>query len=45
MKKAYSAPALRVHGTLEALTQGSSNGSMLDQAFPVGTPKGELTFS
>jgi hypothetical protein len=45
MKKAYSTPALRVHGSLEAMTQGMSSGSVLDRAFPAGTPKDELTFS
>lgn len=43
--KAYVRPTLHVQGKLESLTQGASNGSALDAAFPVGTPKGKLTFS
>jgi hypothetical protein len=45
MKKAYTTPALRVHGSLEALTQGASSGSVLDANFPTGTPTSDLTFS
>lgn len=43
--KTYVSPALRAHGKVEALTQGTSTGESLDRAFPVGTPKGQLTFS
>lgn len=45
MTKTYTRPTLRVQGNLEALTQGSSTGNMLDAAFPVGTPFSQLTFS
>lgn len=45
MSKTYTRPVLRVQGTLEAMTHGSSTGNVLDQAFPVGTPRGDLTFS
>ncbi|WP_276207444.1 hypothetical protein [Paracoccus contaminans] len=43
--KTYVSPALRVHGKVEALTQGASTGNALDRQFPVGTPKSQLTFS
>lgn len=45
MTKQYSRPTLLVQGKLEALTQGNSKGSTLDNAFPAGTPFGDLTFS
>ena len=45
MTKTYNRPVLRVQGKLEAMTHGASNGSKLDNTFPVGTPKDELTFS
>ncbi|WP_410216364.1 hypothetical protein [Paracoccus sp. (in: a-proteobacteria)] len=45
MKKIYAAPALRIYGSLEAMTQGTSTGNSLDRAFPAGTPRGDLTFS
>ncbi|WP_108503439.1 putative RiPP precursor [Paracoccus indicus] len=45
MNKAYVRPTLQVQGKLEAMTQGSSKGSRLDNAFPSGTPFGDLTFS
>ena len=45
MKAIYVAPALRVHGSLEALTKGQSTGSALDRTFPDGTLFGDLTFS
>ena len=41
----YQAPTLAVLGTFEQLTQGTSNGNFLDNTFPDGTPRGELTFS
>ncbi len=41
----YEAPSLTVHGSIEAITQGSSSGNFLDATFPTGTPFGELTFS
>ena len=44
-KKTYRAPNLKVHGSLEALTQGASTGTQLDSTFPTGTPFGQLTFS
>jgi hypothetical protein len=46
VKKAYEAPMLIVHGSLEELTQGStSKHSSTDASFGVGTPSGKLTFS
>lgn len=45
MKKVYSTPSLRVHGSLEALTQGTNGGSKLDRNFSVGTDVSDLTFS
>lgn len=45
MTKQYSRPTLLVQGKLEALTQGSSKGTALDNTFPTGTPFGDLTFS
>ncbi|PTM81931.1 hypothetical protein EYE35_08905 [Cereibacter sphaeroides] len=42
---AYEAPVLRVHGTLEAMTHGATDGWSLDASFPVDTPRGDLTFS
>ena len=45
MKKAYESPRLVVHGGVEKVTQGLSNGNFLDKTFPVNTPKPQLTFS
>lgn len=44
-KRPYGAPRLKVHGSLEALTKGTSSGNTLDATFPTGTPFGDLTFS
>lgn len=41
----YEAPAFTVLGTVAELTQGGQNGDDLDATFPVGTPRGDLTFS
>lgn len=45
MQDIYEAPALTVLGTVADLTQGTSSGNALDQAFPDNTPKSQLTFS
>ena len=45
MTKIYTRPVLRLQGQLESMTHGASDGSKLDNSFPVGTPKNELTFS
>lgn len=44
-KETYEAPMLCAHGSLEARTQGGGGQNVLDQAFPAGTPFGDLTFS
>ena len=44
-RKAYESPTLARHGSFSQLTLGSSDGDLLDQEFPVGTPRGDLTFS
>lgn len=43
--KQYEAPQVTVIGTVADLTQGMRHGSALDADYPVGTPKGDLTFS
>ncbi len=45
MKLPYETPALTLYGSFEAMTQGSTNGNFTDAAFPIHTPKSELTFS
>lgn len=44
-KKSYNKPELKVHGNVEILTQGTSEGDFTDAVFPTDTPKGDLTFS
>lgn len=44
-KKSYNKPELKVHGNVEVLTQGTSNGNFTDANFPPNTPRGQLTFS
>ena len=41
----YDAPQIADYGDLVEITAGASSGVSLDAAFPVGTPKNELTFS
>jgi hypothetical protein len=41
----YEPPAIRPLGSLEELTQASTDGDQLDADFPDGTPRGDLTFS
>jgi len=43
--KSYIKPQLQRHGSLEALTRGSSTGSVTDVAVPAGTPFSDITFS
>lgn len=43
-KFAYETPRLMMHGSVAEMTQGTSLGNFLDAAFPVGTPRGDLTF-
>ena len=44
-KKVWSVPKLIVHGRIEEITQGFSDGESLDATFPIHTPKRDLTFS
>ncbi|MFK7878964.1 hypothetical protein [Roseobacter sp.] len=44
-KAPYTAPVLRAHGKVEALTKGGTDGGSTDAMFPQGTPFSSLTFS
>ena len=44
-RRVYSAPKLKVLGTVEKITHGTQNGNFTDATFPAHTPKGQLTFS
>lgn len=41
----YTAPKVVDYGTLVELTAGQTDGNFTDRAFPVLTPKKDLTFS
>lgn len=41
----YESPTVVDHGDLVELTAGSVDGDFTDAAFPVNTPKRDLTFS
>jgi hypothetical protein len=41
----YETPRIEDHGDLAELTAGSATGASTDAAFPVKTPKEDLTFS
>jgi hypothetical protein len=41
----YEAPQIVDYGTLVELTAAQSDGNYTDKAFPIMTPKNELTFS
>lgn len=41
----YERPQLTHIGSLETVTQGQSTGGKTDAFFPVGTPRGNITFS
>jgi hypothetical protein len=41
----YETPAVVDYGDLVELTAGSTDGDFTDAAFPVSTPKRDLTFS
>jgi hypothetical protein len=41
----YEKPAVTDHGKLTDLTAGQTDGEFTDRAFPVDTPKRDLTFS
>jgi len=44
-KAPYEAPSVVDYGSLQAVTAGMDTGTRLDQDFPAGTPKSDLTFS
>ncbi|MEL7166110.1 MAG: lasso RiPP family leader peptide-containing protein [Pseudomonadota bacterium] len=44
-KSPYTAPSLKRHGRVEALTAGNSTGLKTDAAFNAGDPFGDVTFS
>jgi hypothetical protein len=41
----YEAPRIEDHGDLADLTAGLHEGELTDAAFPINTPKKNLTFS
>ena len=41
----YQAPVVADYGDLEEITAGQMDGDYTDKAFPVLTPKRDLTFS
>ncbi len=41
----YESPRIEDHGDLAELTAGSHEGESTDAAFPIHTPKKDLTFS
>jgi hypothetical protein len=45
VKKTWVRPALMVYGDVVKLTQGLRDGESTDAAFPIKTPKKQLTFS
>jgi hypothetical protein len=44
-KTTYEAPKLKVHGSIETITQHAGEGGKLDVSFPSGTFVDDLTFS
>jgi hypothetical protein len=44
-KKVWAMPKLTVHGSIDEITLGLSDGDSLDATFPIHTPKRNLTFS
>ncbi len=45
LDRQYTAPSLEELGSVSELTLGGRNGNSLDNDFPAGTPRGDLTFS
>lgn len=45
MDASYTAPTIADLGSVAELTLGNVPGDSTDAAFPVNTPRGELTFS
>ncbi len=41
----YEAPTIEDFGTLAELTEGQADGDYTDRAFPIMTPRSDLTFS
>ena len=41
-KNVYVAPAISALGSFEEITRGSTTGTDLDQAIPVGTPVSQI---
>lgn len=41
----YETPEVHDYGSLTELTAGQQNGNFTDRAFPVDTPRSDLTFS
>jgi hypothetical protein len=41
----YEVPSVVDYGSLRELTAGQQGPNALDATFPVGTPRGDLTFS
>jgi len=41
----YETPRIEDHGDLTELTAGASEGEVTDKAFPITTPKKDLTFT
>ena len=41
----YETPRIEDHGSLEELTAGQKEGESTDKAFPISTPKKDVTFS
>lgn len=41
----YEAPLVVDYGTLLEITAGQADGNFTDRAFPVNTPKRDITFS
>ena len=44
-KQPYTPPRIIVLGDIESITLGASDGDLTDAAFPVNTPRRDLTFS
>jgi hypothetical protein len=44
-KKRYMTPRLIAYGSIATITQGNLDGDFTDAAFPINTPKRDLTFS
>lgn len=45
MKKSYTTPAIRMHGSVESLTKQTTTGEQLDQPEQSGTPLVDVLLS